>query len=73
MMVARVIDNAGCGKCLLMEEKNGVGLIASPDKGEIIVAYMDKDDPNLWHSGAYFKNHECALLEFKARIRINRA
>lgn len=69
MQKVSVIDNAGCGKCLLLAEKKGIGLIASPEKGEIIVACMDKENPNLWHSGTYFKYYDCALLEFKERTK----
>jgi len=64
----RVIHNAGCGKCLLLYEKEGIGLIASPDKQEMIVAYMDREDKNLWHSGAYFRDYASALKEFKERV-----
>ncbi|MEG1609502.1 MAG: hypothetical protein RR348_06500, partial [Clostridia bacterium] len=53
--------------CLLIEESGGVGLIVSPEKGEIIVAYLDASNPNLWHSGMYFKYFESAMLEFRMR------
>lgn len=69
MQKVRVIDNPGCGMCLLLMEKKGIGLIASPEKEEIIVGFMNEQDPNLWHGGTYFQVFDYALLEFKERTK----
>lgn len=59
--------NRGCGKCVLLDERNGLMLIAAVDRGEYIIAPAPLDRDGSWTWGSYCKDVFTAVAEYEKR------
>lgn len=65
----KIFTNSGCGQCVLLEEKNGIMLIAAVERNEYIVAAGPLDKSGSWTWGKYYKSLDDAKDDYNTKTR----
>lgn len=65
----KIFKNRGCGQCVLLEETNGIMLIAAVERNEYIVAAGPLDAFGSWTGGSYHKTLDDAKDDYDTKTR----
>lgn len=62
-------NNRGCGKCIVLDERNGFMLMAAVERNEYIIAPAPIERDGSWTWGSYYKDIFDAVADYKTKIR----